>query len=1440
MTLGRISEIRLVTVFDNGTSNVQNVCWGKMVDEETVANIVKITDALNKQDFFHDDQMIFRLGDLKIRDNTRNVKYDDARYTFDEDVATEIDKIQIKLVTPSKNPFTYEVKRQDDEYIIRGYANVEKMNKAGMVDLADRWNDATFDELFSETKRYVIQASSKYRPNFPGIKGYVEGKAVITPSGDIEFSFHEGRTYVESDFFYQPKKLFDLSYYCEWTAAFEGQITSIFEIKPPDNGGDSKAVFNFNLVESSWVHMNVRTAHNGLSLDIGVYAVKVSLEGKMEDANYNRNSIHRPYATDELKFQWKAWFETGGDLYEKNYNRIITSPSDVDIEEGNMKKWYSWFKRPGEDAFYQRYSIQGTSPNWGTSKVSSFGMMSDSANANSYYQDDIFPILLASAFGLSGRSGNSMEIDKDELSAVQYYNGNEGIIYIDNAKNIVTSSIDGNSKETVDEKAFGLDIASVENGNTLAAWGSYKGVLDTDDLNNMSKDEILKYASGKIEIKAGIFNGTNWNITTLTNNEMADIIPKTATNGSDGVVVWTQGILNDKYEGEGQVMEFSKNRLMFAQYKDSAWGSPEVLYTSSSGDIIDYSVAMAGDGSAIVVMIMSSGKIAIVKISEAGEVTVINNSLPTTRKASLVYNGKNYMLACSLDDKDAENRDSERMGLALYEIDTDGFIRNTTFSGIARDISEDFKLYRNWSKPAEAVLIWSGSSKDDSEARSTIYASKVYKVNSSDNTILVLAPMAVTNINMPISITDDEGEAFTTSYDAYITGDDLKILTVYGESTSENSVGSVYLNEVQGQFKNTIEITPDINDISDLMPGSQANFNIQVKNTGFEPITMIKTEIGGEIVTKDVNILPNEDTTVTATFTLTKKLPDNIDYNVTATFKNGSEARMTDSISLLQTDISVELMSFMQESNNYNIKALISNNTPFSLADKTVVVGIYKDSFGTIPITEEKEIAGMDFESETLGTSVFLDFTFTDTKNLPQSLYLIAKVYDSSNKEIPDKNSMNNILSIRNMGIVMATTPDDNSGNNGGGSGGSGGGGGGAATTQPIMQPTIPSSDGSVKVEYTRSNGVASLSINNTKVNEIIAKAKNGEVVFDLQAIKDTNSVKIPKNALSSFEKAKLDIAIKLPEGTVTIDNKALASILKQSTGTADMKLELKQIPTSNLSAAQKESLNSGDLVFDINILMGTKNITEFDGALTIELPYKGDLPVAVWYLNDKGELGKVESSYKNGVVSFVLNHLSLYVLGKDNTIIGTEDKWINPFIDVKEDSWYYDAVRYVYENGLMKGTSDKNFSPDEKTTRGMIVTILHRLEGSPSAETNRFSDVKEDKYYAKAVAWAAENNIVNGYGNDKFGPEDAITREQLAVILMNYAKNKGYDVSAKANLSKYVDSEDISNWALDAISWANATGLIEGSENSLAPLAEATRAQVAAVLNRLVEDIVK
>ena len=178
------------------------------------------------------------------------------------------------------------------------------------------------------------------------------------------------------------------------------------------------------------------------------------------------------------------------------------------------------------------------------------------------------------------------------------------------------------------------------------------------------------------------------------------------------------------------------------------------------------------------------------------------------------------------------------------------------------------------------------------------------------------------------------------------------------------------------------------------------------------------------------------------------------------------------------------------------------------------------------------------------------------------------------------------------------------------------------------------------------------------------------------------------------------------------------------------------------------------------------------------------------------------------------------------------------PFTDVSMDDWFCEPVCWVYEQGLMTGTSATTFEPNLATTRGMIVSMLARLEGNPTARDAGFADVADGAWYADAVNWAAGEGIVSGYSDSQFGPNDPITREQMAAILHNYAEYKGMDVSARADLSKYADAGSISGWATDVLSWANAEGLVNGmTENTIAPKAPATRAQVAAIFQRFLSE---
>ena len=219
----------------------------------------------------------------------------------------------------------------------------------------------------------------------------------------------------------------------------------------------------------------------------------------------------------------------------------------------------------------------------------------------------------------------------------------------------------------------------------------------------------------------------------------------------------------------------------------------------------------------------------------------------------------------------------------------------------------------------------------------------------------------------------------------------------------------------------------------------------------------------------------------------------------------------------------------------------------------------------------------------------------------------------------------------------------------------------------------------------------------------------------------------------------------------------------------------------------------------------------------------------------------KMAFSWANGKYTFIMPNSKVSV---DVTFV-SKGQWTNPFVDVPEGAWYYDGMKFVYENGLMAGTSSNTFSPDVTTTRGMLVTILWRLAGSPNIEDEiwgyPFKDVDANAYYATAVYWARMNGIVAGYSDELFGPNDTITREQMATILYRYAQHKGYDTTAKADLSKYTDAAQIGPWATEAIRWANAEGLVNGtSATTLTPKGSATRAQVAVILTRFCEKVAK
>lgn len=228
-------------------------------------------------------------------------------------------------------------------------------------------------------------------------------------------------------------------------------------------------------------------------------------------------------------------------------------------------------------------------------------------------------------------------------------------------------------------------------------------------------------------------------------------------------------------------------------------------------------------------------------------------------------------------------------------------------------------------------------------------------------------------------------------------------------------------------------------------------------------------------------------------------------------------------------------------------------------------------------------------------------------------------------------------------------------------------------------------------------------------------------------------------------------------------------------------------------------------------------------------------LPAEGWTVENV----RVDGKDKGSIEDFTYRDLAMNA--RIEVVFAEEMPMQMTFMDVSEGQWFYDDVYFTVNNGLFNGVSELYFEPNTPMTRAMLVTVLYRMEGQPAVNgRSAFTDVQDGQWYTDAVVWATRKGVVNGYGDGRFGPNDPITREQMAAILFRYAGNKGYSVLTRADLTAYTDHTNISGYAMDALSWANANGLIRGrTETTLMPDGQATRAEVAAILHRFLLNIV-
>lgn len=395
-------------------------------------------------------------------------------------------------------------------------------------------------------------------------------------------------------------------------------------------------------------------------------------------------------------------------------------------------------------------------------------------------------------------------------------------------------------------------------------------------------------------------------------------------------------------------------------------------------------------------------------------------------------------------------------------------------------------------------------------------------------------------------------------------------------------------------------------------------------------------------------------------------------------------------------------------------------------------------------------------------------------------------------------------------------------------------------------------------------NGTASAAVTEEELNAAVDAAIKDRLSTILIAPvgterADSLSVDLPTTSLYDAARNGIGVTVESTTGSVVVPGDALSGIVRSARG-SDV-----TITTSVLNSYEAERLLEGEeleeeqltssSVTEVTISSGRTAITSWGGrSITLSLPvdsrnFEARERYTVYQISENGSIEEhTGRCVRSGGALFVevdVTHLSTFVVVPTAAETADEEKAPEalptnvylPFVDTA-NHWALDSIGYVYQKGLMSGTGAYNFQPNISMSRAMFVTVLHRLEGTPaSTGVNVYSDVVPNGWYTDAVTWATSAGIVNGTGEGKFSPNASISREEMATMMMRYAKYKNCDTAATADLAGYADAYQIHDWAYRAMEWAGGTGMITGrTAFTLVPQGTATRAETATILVRFIQ----
>lgn len=985
------------------------------------------------------------------------------------------------------------------------------------------------------------------------------------------------------------------------------------------------------------------------------------------------------------------------------------------------------------------------------------------------------------------------------------------------------------SKEIDESKYADVDVAVDGTGNGAAiTWirmmSNHNKIAGEDatleDVQNMMSDT---------EIMASIYNGTTFSAIQLTNNHTPDMAPVVATNGNKAIVVWRSLYASDM---EDPLNFNGRDNIMYSIFDGEKWSEKEkCLYNGSINHVQALNVEMLSDGTSAITYQIKIGdtentEIICAVLDENGN--IINNIRLTNNEmkdqnpkiTSAVFQDRIERFVIGWNSIKTTDADEEENVIRLSAINDKGRvypkfekeIENTLpasnyFSFIFTKGAKDLKdLSIVWTEPAQET-----GTDAHSIYRDTIWGKK-----------LIQEENGIITESSKIKLLELDDYNVVDFYNSYVDDETKEINFAFLLSDYSGEELQAKLATAKSSYQNNLVVKDTYFSFEDLMPGLDMPVLFRLHNEGVEPINKVTINLGGvSRVYNEDGIKPGEYKDYTVFYNVPESIVDP-DYRITASFLTSTDEK-NGTLTMDIPDIGIDNIKLTKEKKRKRIfNVQIYNRTFSKLTEGKHVVKIQvygtpdfnKSPIITKTISDTQSFdrinKGMFVQTIPLGEEELRDI-LDDKGEIPKDgarIYFNV-VLEEKGTVIEDRDISNNSDYIKIHSLITQ---------NG----------------EPISFATsMQSEENHTIVQVEALNN----SMNERTKGNIIVNLRDqrGNVIETKQTYNGADTGK-GKGLITIGGEETYDATFQFnKDGAMSdviysdvVDDGCLLSNLKLKGIPLEFDKNVYEYDfqvtnlTETLITAVAENPNAGIEIFQNEKLISASAPCTLDsGTNTFKIVVKSSSMEVTYTVNLQNSKGEGSTSTHRH--------------REEESVEESVEEYINTFKDVLESHWYYKAVQFVRENGLMLGTDEDEFSPNLQTSRGMFVTILYRMVKEPDVmNVGNFTDVKRSQYYAKAVDWAYENDIAKGISKTEFAANSSITREQLAVILYRYAAFMGYDTSAKTEIGNYIDSSTISGYAIPAMQWAVATGLIKGrSETEIAPYGKATRAEMAAILQR-------